>query len=75
MLNPEIAPLAVDEKAAAQALNVSIGWLRKDRRTKRLIPFYRLGACVRYSPDSIRKALADLQEGGVAPRVAKRGAQ
>lgn len=75
MSNPEPLPLAVDEKAAAKALNVSVAWLRKDRRTKRLIPFYRLGGCVRYSPEGIRSALADLQEGGGGPGRGKRGAK
>jgi len=59
------APIvAVDEHACAQAIGMSVSWLRKDRRTKRLIPFSRLGGAIRYDLDRVREALADLEEGG-----------
>ncbi len=56
--------LAVDERAIADAIGLSVPWLRKDRAGKRLIPFFRVGRCVRYSPEAVRRALAELQEGG-----------
>jgi hypothetical protein len=58
-------PLAVDdEHAAAKAIGMSVAWLRKDRRTARRIPYYKLGGCVRYNLDRVRESLAALEEGG-----------
>jgi hypothetical protein len=54
----------VDERAAARALGMSVGWLRKDRYDKRLIPFFRLGGRVRYDLDRVRASLAAREEGG-----------
>jgi hypothetical protein len=65
----------VDEQAAAAALGMSVGWLRKDRYGKRTIPFFRLGGRIRYDLDRIRCSLAAREEGGVAPRGRRRGAQ
>ena len=64
------APIAVDETIAAPALGVSVGFLRKDRRTKKLIPFFRIGTSVRYNLDRCREALLAREEGG-SQRAAK----
>ena len=56
--------LAVDEHTVAQAIGMSVAWLRKDRRGKRLIPFYRVGGCVRYSLARVQESLWTLEEGG-----------
>ena len=57
--------LAVDEYAIAESIGMSVPWLRKDRRTKRLVPFYRIGKSIRYDLARVRAALANLEEGGV----------
>lgn len=62
--NQTIQPLAVDEYAIAQAIGMSVPWLRKDRRTKRLVPFYRIGKSIRYDIGRVRAALITLEEGG-----------
>lgn len=59
-----VAPIGVDEHAISKALGISLGWLRKDRRTKRIIPFYKFGTAVRYNPERVREALAVVEEGG-----------
>lgn len=68
----ETPPIAVDEAVAAAALGVSIHFLRKDRRTKRLFPFYRIGDRVLYNLDRVRATLFDMEEGGSAGRGSKR---
>lgn len=56
--------LAVDEKTLSESICMSLAWLRKDRATKRLLPFYRIGTAVRYDMARVREALARLEEGG-----------
>lgn len=56
--------LAVDEKTLAEAIGMSVAWLRKDRSGARIVPFYRLGSSVRYSIDRVREALDKRAEGG-----------
>jgi len=67
-----IEPIAVDEDTLASKIGMSIHWLRKDRRGKRQIPFYKIGTSIRYSLDRVRDALAALEEGGVKPRGVKK---
>ncbi|MDB5779963.1 MAG: hypothetical protein JWP93_2328 [Polaromonas sp.] len=67
-----VSPIAVDEKAFAAAIGVSVAWLRKDRLTKRLIPFYRIGSHIRYSPERAREFLASCEEGGVQTKPRSR---
>ena len=71
----ETPRIAVDEVEAAKAIGMSVHFLRKDRRDKRLIPFYRIGDCVRYDLGRVREALAALEEGGThlkpRPRMPK----
>jgi hypothetical protein len=56
--------VAVTESEIARAYSVSIDFLRKDRRTKRLIPFFRMGRAIRYDLDRVREALIKREEGG-----------
>jgi hypothetical protein len=63
----ESRKILVDEHTAAGMLGVSVSFLRKDRGGRRLIPFHRLGARVLYSPDRIKDALRELEEGGGRP--------
>ncbi|WP_130434115.1 hypothetical protein [Rivibacter subsaxonicus] len=63
--------IAVNERACAQAIGMSVPWLRKDRRTKRLIPFFRIGTAVRYNIDRVREALATMEEGGQASTTSR----
>lgn len=57
--------LIVDDKKIAEAIGMSVAWVRKDRATKRLIPFFRVGDCVRYDVATVRKAFMSRMEGGV----------
>lgn len=58
--------IAIDERQCAAAIGMSVAWLRKDRRTKRLIPYYRIGDRVLYDMGRVREALLALEEGGSA---------
>jgi hypothetical protein len=66
--------LLVDEFEAANLLSLSVHFLRKDRRGKRIIPFVKLGARVLYDPDRVRSALCGLEEGGTSPSKARKTA-
>ena len=68
----ELLPIAINETCLAEALGMSVHFLRKDRRTKRLIPFYRLGGSIRYNLISVTNALAAYEEGGQCPQPRKR---
>jgi len=58
------ARIGLTEKELADMLGLSVAWLQRDRRTKRLLPFFRLGGSIRYSPERVRAALDRFQEGG-----------
>jgi hypothetical protein len=60
--------IGVSEFDIAESIGMSVEFLRKDRSGKRLIPFYRIGKSIRYSPHRVIQALATLEEGGHAPR-------
>jgi hypothetical protein len=47
---------------------MSVHWVRKDRRGKRLLPSYKLGDAVRYDPERVRQALRGMEEGGTGVR-------
>jgi hypothetical protein len=57
-------PLIVDDKKIAEILGMSLPWVRKDRATKRLVPFFRVGDCIRYDVPTVRKAFLSRMEGG-----------
>ena len=56
--------LALTESELAADLALSLSWLRKDRRTKRLLPYFKIGGSVRYNRDRVLQALARMEEGG-----------
>lgn len=63
---PEIK-IAVGEYDLAAAIGMSVDFLRKDRSSKRIIPFFRIGKSIRYNPQRVNEALASLEEGGHKP--------
>jgi hypothetical protein len=67
--------IAVDEKQCAEAIRMSVHFLRKDRMGKRIIPFYRIGDCIRYDLGRVREALIAAEEGGVKPKARAKNAQ
>src|SRR5688572_9426375 len=61
----EIDPrLFVGEHEIAEVTGMSVAWLRKDRRTLRLVPFMRIGDRIRYDLAHVRQALLALEQGG-----------
>jgi len=62
MMNLE--PVAVDEVELARLIGMSVDFLQKDRVTKRLIPFYKIGKAVRYDISRVRMALEQMELGG-----------
>ena len=64
-----VSDVAVDEREAAKMIGMSVFFLRKDRRTKRLIPFYRIGDRILYNPRRVFEALASLEEGGTSHKA------
>ncbi len=65
---PEFQVIGVTEFDLAESIGMSVEFLRKDRSGKRLIPFYRIGASIRYNPTRVIEALARLEVGGYAPK-------
>ena len=64
-----IVPL-VNERACADALGLSVQWVRKDRTQDRAIPFVRFpSGAIRYNLQSVFAAIAALEQGGRAPRL------
>ena len=60
--------IAITEHQVASCIGMSVHWVRKDRRGKRLLPFYKLGDSVRYDPERVRQALHGIEEGGTGAR-------
>ena len=60
----QVLSLAVSETELAKLIGMSVFFLRKDRCTKRILPFYKIGDAVRYNPERVMQALAALEEGG-----------
>lgn len=58
-------PIILDEEGVAKFLDVSLGWVRKDRRTTRYLPFYRMCGHIRYNVHRVLESLAAVEEGGV----------
>jgi hypothetical protein len=57
-------PLFIDDVALAPQIGLSTSFLRKDRRTARVIPFVRAGGRILYSLEQVRAALLARQVGG-----------
>lgn len=56
----------VNEFACAEAIGMSVYFLRKDRNRsgKKLIPFTKIGGAVRYDMARVHDALRTMQHGG-----------
>ena len=67
MLNQAIPKtrISLTDKEVAEALGMSLAFVRKDRATNRILPFYRIGAAIRYDIDVIRRQLLNSMEGGI----------
>lgn len=61
---PAGARIALNENEMASAIGVSVYWLQKDRQSRRIVPFYRIGGNIRYNPARVAEVLANLEEGG-----------
>ncbi len=59
-----LPPFAITEHQVAACIGMSVHWVRKDRRTKRLLPYFKLGGSVRYDLERVRQSLRGLEEGG-----------
>lgn len=57
-------PLIADDKAIAKITHMSLPWVRKDRMTKRILPFFRMGRSIRYNVPVVLAALSAHMEGG-----------
>jgi hypothetical protein len=56
----------VNERVCADEMGLTVGWLRRDRTGKQLVPFYRLSRkTVRYDLVHVRDALDKLEHGAV----------
>jgi hypothetical protein len=60
----ESTRVALNDREVAAAFGMSLAWVRKDRLTKRILPFYRIGDCVRYDLQTVKKILMQRMEGG-----------
>jgi hypothetical protein len=58
------SPKIVDDNGIAVVLGCSVWLVRKDRRTDRRIPFFRIARLIRYDVDAVRAAMLARQEGG-----------
>jgi hypothetical protein len=66
--------LGVDEHVVARELSISVHTLRKDRRTLRRFPYFKIGSSVRYNLERVREALDALEMGGPPARGRRRSA-
>ena len=57
-------PVIADDKAIAKITQMSLPWVRKDRSTNRILPFFRMGRAVRYNVPVVLAALTAHMEGG-----------
>lgn len=62
---PPADRLVLSEIELAQALGISRCWLQHDRRSKRVLPYFRIGGLIRYDMARVTLALAALEEGGI----------
>jgi len=54
----------------AEESGLKLDFLRKDRRTRQIIPFYKIGGCIRYDAD-VAKVLEPLRKGGTRNESSK----
>ena len=67
-----IERIVIGERELAVALGMSVSFLRKDRRERRLIPFFKIGDAIRYDRTRVREALIGLELGGNQGRTRNR---
>ena len=60
------APTFLNENQIANAIGMSVHWVRKDRRGGRILPHTRCGKRVLYSLERVQAALLAGEEGGNA---------
>jgi len=70
-----ITRLYITDKELAGLLGVSAGFLQKDRRTAKRIPFVQLGDRCLYDPDEALAAVKLLTVGGPRGRRVKRATE
>lgn len=70
-----IAHVVLDEKGIAEALGISVSFVRKDRGGKRILPFFRIGDLIRYDLGRVRAALLANEEGGRQKATRRRSAE
>jgi hypothetical protein len=63
-MESQVSKLIVDDKSIASLIGMSLPWVRKDRRTKRILPFFRVGRAIRYDVPTVRKTFLSRMEGG-----------
>jgi hypothetical protein len=67
--------ILVDEKELAPLIGLSVSFLQKDRRGRRIVPFVQVAGRARYNIENVKAALLALEQGGDATRrQAARGA-
>lgn len=69
---PQVAPLLVPDHQLAPVINVSVGFLQKDRRTAQRIPFIRIGDRCLYDVQEVLQALKASTIGGARGRRGRR---
>jgi predicted DNA-binding transcriptional regulator AlpA len=55
----------LDDIEVAKLIKMSLPWVRKDRATKRILPFFRIGRSIRYDAATVLKAVQSRTEGGL----------
>jgi hypothetical protein len=61
-------PLFHNEAEIARRIGLSVSFLRKDRRTHRVIPYLRVKGRILYSLERVREAMLAREEGGQPKR-------
>ena len=60
----ESNPILITEAECSKRFSLSTGFLRRDRLTKQLLPFIKIGTAVRYNVAAVTNALHSFQQGG-----------
>lgn len=71
--NIELKRRGVSTAVIAEMYDLSQAYLKKDRMTKRHIPFFKVGTLVRYDPDRVHAVLLANEQGGPLQAASKRG--
>lgn len=71
---PPAFPRLLTDAELAPLIRVSVGFLQRDRRVEKRIPFMRVGDRCLYDPDQVLLALRALTIGGQAPRQRRKEA-